>query len=114
MDGVDCCHVGFLMHHMVAHTTCYDRTLTLVTRVFSINKKECSSKERRMYFARQQSSLACQLPVAHLLVGEVAERKEAGHSALEKQERKNVTIVEIEGGHERKMMKEEQEISAFA
>ncbi len=35
MDGVYCCHVGFLQHHMVRQATCYDRALVQVTCVFN-------------------------------------------------------------------------------
>jgi hypothetical protein len=36
-DGIDCCHVGFLLCHMVRHATCYDKALVQVTHVFSVD-----------------------------------------------------------------------------
>jgi hypothetical protein len=34
-DGVNCCHVGFLQHHMVRQATGYDGALVQVTRIFN-------------------------------------------------------------------------------
>jgi hypothetical protein len=33
-DGIDRCHVGFLLHHMVKHAVRYDGAVAQVTRVF--------------------------------------------------------------------------------
>ena len=52
-DGVDRCHVGFLMRHMVKHAVRYDGALAQVTRVFSDNEKECCREERRMFHAKR-------------------------------------------------------------
>ena len=49
-DGVDRCRVGFLMRHMVAHAKRYDGALAQVTRVFSGDVEECSSREERRLF----------------------------------------------------------------
>ena len=45
-DGIDCCRVGFLMRHMIAHAARYDGALAQVTRVFSGKEEECSTEER--------------------------------------------------------------------
>ncbi len=37
-DGIDCCHVGFLMRHMVPHAVRYDGALAQLTKVFSDNE----------------------------------------------------------------------------
>jgi hypothetical protein len=37
MDGVDCCHVGFLQRHMVRQAACYDGALAQVTHVFNVD-----------------------------------------------------------------------------
>ena len=52
-DGIDCCRVGFLMRHMVAHAARYDGAPAQVTKVFSGNEEECSREERRMYHAKR-------------------------------------------------------------
>jgi hypothetical protein len=52
-DGIDCCRVGFLMRHMIAHAARYNRALAQVTRVFSGKEEECSREERRMYHAKR-------------------------------------------------------------
>ena len=50
MDGIDCCHVGFVPRHMVRHAAQYNRVLAQVTRVFSSNPETCDSTERRLFF----------------------------------------------------------------
>ncbi len=44
---------GFLMHHMVAHTQCYDGALAQVTRVFGGNEEECNREERQLVHANR-------------------------------------------------------------
>jgi hypothetical protein len=48
-EGMDRCCVGFLPRHMVRHAARYNGALTHVTRVFTGNPADCSSKERRAY-----------------------------------------------------------------
>jgi hypothetical protein len=52
-DGIDCCRVGILVRHMVAHAAQYDGALAQVTRVFSGKEEECSREERWMYHAKR-------------------------------------------------------------
>ena len=52
-DGVDRCRVGFLMHHMVAHTMRYDGALVQITLIYSGNADECSTAERRLFHAKR-------------------------------------------------------------
>jgi hypothetical protein len=48
-DGIDCCRVGFLKHHMVRHAARFNGALAQVTRVFSSDPGSCDSVEQRMY-----------------------------------------------------------------
>ena len=48
-DGIDCCHVGFLPHHIVPRAVLYNRALAQVNRVFNTNPDECDSVECHMY-----------------------------------------------------------------
>jgi hypothetical protein len=45
MDGVDCCHVGFLPCHMVRHATHYNGALAQVTHVFNADLTCCDTVE---------------------------------------------------------------------
>jgi hypothetical protein len=49
-DGIDCCRVGFLPHHMVKHAAQYDSAVAQVTHVFSGNLEACNSAERRQFY----------------------------------------------------------------
>jgi hypothetical protein len=57
-DGVDCCRVGFLPHHMVKHATRYEGALAQVIRVLSDNAATCNSAERRMFHKNKGFCLA--------------------------------------------------------
>jgi hypothetical protein len=48
-DGIDCCRVGFLPCHMVAHAARYDGAVAQVTHVFCDDPTFCDSTERRMF-----------------------------------------------------------------
>jgi hypothetical protein len=49
MDGVDCCHVGFLPCHMVRHAACYNGALAQVTHVFNADPTCCDTAEHRAF-----------------------------------------------------------------
>ncbi len=44
-DGIDCCCIGFLMCHMVAHAERYDGALAQVTRILIADESEFSREE---------------------------------------------------------------------
>jgi hypothetical protein len=48
-DGIDCCRIGFLPRHMVAHAKRYDGAVAQVIRIFSGDPTFCDSMERRMF-----------------------------------------------------------------
>jgi hypothetical protein len=49
MDGINCCHVGFLQRHMVRQVAHYHGALAQVTRVFSNDPTCCNTAERRAF-----------------------------------------------------------------
>ncbi len=57
-DGIDCCHVGFLKHHMVQHAVHFDGAMAQVTRVFSSDPGSCDSVECQMYHHNRGCCLA--------------------------------------------------------
>jgi hypothetical protein len=57
-DGIDCCHLGFLKHHMVHHAVRFDGALVQVTRVFSFDPGSCDSAEHWMYHHNKGCCLA--------------------------------------------------------
>ena len=112
-DGIDCCRVGFLMHHMVAHAERYVGALAQVARVLSGDEAVCSREERQMFHAKrgfcQATMISClpEVKSRNLSVEEAVARKESRHGAVEKRE--NATKEEIEGRDVRKMKKEKQD-----
>jgi hypothetical protein len=73
-DGIGCCHVGFLKHHMVQHATGFDGALAQVTHVFSSDSGSCDSAEHRMYHHNRGCCLATiisSLPVVSSMKEEV-------------------------------------------
>ena len=48
-DGIDCCHVSFLLCHLVPCAALYNGALAQVTHVFNGNPDECNSAECHMY-----------------------------------------------------------------
>jgi hypothetical protein len=49
MDGVDCCHVGFLQRHMVKQAARFNGALAQVTHVFNMDQICCDTAERRAF-----------------------------------------------------------------
>ncbi len=47
-DGIDCCRIGSLPHHMVAHANRYDGAVAQVIRIFSGDPTFCNSAECRI------------------------------------------------------------------
>jgi hypothetical protein len=48
-DGVDCCRVGFLQHHMVKQAARFDGVLAQVIRVFNADPTCCDTVECRAF-----------------------------------------------------------------
>ena len=61
-DGVNCCRIGFVPHHMVKHTTRYDGALVQVTRVLSDNAETCDTVEQRLFHRNKGFCLAAIIP----------------------------------------------------
>ena len=57
-DGIDCCQVGFLKHHMVKHAARFDGSLAQVTRSFSADPPCCDSAKRQMHHHNRVCCLA--------------------------------------------------------
>ena len=80
-DGIDCCRVDFLKHHMVKHADHYDGSLAQVTCVFSADPTCCDSAERPMHHHNKGCCLAtiisC-LPAVSCVKGEGKDNNKIG------------------------------------
>lgn len=57
-DGCDRCRVGFLQRHMVIHAAIYDGALAQITSVFSADKNNSNSQERRQFYKMKGCCMA--------------------------------------------------------
>ena len=95
-DGIDCCHVGFLMRHMVKHAACYDGLLTQEgTRVLSGNESECSREEHQIFHAKRG---CCHTTIISLLPEIKSEKGIAGRYEVKRLAVKKVTVARKEMG----------------
>ena len=54
MDRINCCRVGFVLHHMVRHATWHDGALAQVTHVFSGDPETSNFAEYHLIFYEQR------------------------------------------------------------
>ena len=57
-DGVDCCRVGFVPHHMVKHAAQYNGALAQVTLILSDDAETCNTAEQRLFHRNKGFCLA--------------------------------------------------------
>ncbi len=57
-DGIGCCYVGFLGHHMVAHAACFNGVLAQVAKILSQDPGHCNLAEQKLHYHNHGRALA--------------------------------------------------------